>query len=85
MSEQIYLMTLILFFGTIITIFAIRYRSLNIQANARLANDDAYRMLAQKAVEAQAATSLALGELHATLGEVRARVNTIEKVLKEVE
>ena len=85
MSENVYLTTIIIFFGTIITIFAIRYRSLNYQASARAANDDAYRKLAEKAAQAESATASALADLQATLAEVRLRVTTIEKVLKEVE
>ncbi len=85
MSEPVYLTTLTLFFGTIIAIFAIRYRSLNLQASARLANDEAYRALADKAAAAESATAAALSGLQSTLEEVRARVATIEKVLKEVE
>ncbi|MES2899481.1 MAG: hypothetical protein V4723_07105 [Pseudomonadota bacterium] len=85
MSEPVYLTSIIIFFGTIIAIFAIRYRSLNHQASARLANDEAYRKLAEKAILAESATAAALADLQSTLAEVRLRVSTIEKVLKEVE
>ncbi len=85
MSEPIYLTTLFMFFGTIIVIFAIRYHSATQQARARLAHDDAYRILAQQVAAAQADNARTLLAIQASLVEVGARVATIEQVLKQVD
>ncbi|HEU4777191.1 MAG TPA: hypothetical protein VFS95_10220 [Telluria sp.] len=85
MSEPIYIFTLVVFFGTIVAVFALRYIALTKQAKARLENDDSYRELAARAVQTQAETAISLGAVNATLAELRTRVAGLEKVLKEVE
>jgi hypothetical protein len=85
MSEPVYIFTLAVFFGTIITVFALRYRALTKQAGARLENDENYRERAARAAQAQAETAMSLGAINATLAELRTRVAGLEKVLKEVE
>ncbi len=85
MSEPIYLTTIGLFFGTIVLIFSMKYFSSVQQAKARQASDDAYRQLAAQALAAQSATSTALETIVASLGDVKARVTAVEKMLKEVE
>lgn len=85
MSDNIYLVTLTIFFGTIIAIFAMRYHSLNEQARARLANDEAYRKLAEQAAAAQAANRATLSTIQASLAELSERVTGIDKILKQVE
>jgi hypothetical protein len=62
-----------------------RYVSAVLQARARLANDDAYRQTAEKAAAAEAETASALTSIQASLAEVRARLTSVEKILKEVE
>jgi hypothetical protein len=85
MSETIYLLTLCLPLATFLLIFGMRYLSAVLQAKARLANDDAYRQLAEKAAASQAATATALAAIEATLADLRTRVAGVEKVLKEVD
>ena len=85
MSEPIYIFTLVVFFGTIVAVFALRYIALTKQARARLENDDSYRELAARAVQTQAETAISLGAVNATLAELRTRIAGLEKVLKEVE
>jgi hypothetical protein len=85
MSESIYLLTICLPLGTILIVFGMRYYAAIQQAKARLANDEAYRQTAEKAAAAQAAAATALASIDATLQEFKARLATIEKVLKEVE
>lgn len=84
MSAPIYLTTLCLFFGAIILVFVIRYVSLVLQARARLANDDAYRKLAEGARSAQAETATALAAIQASMADVQARLAAVEKILKDV-
>jgi hypothetical protein len=85
MSEKIYLATIVLFLGTILLVFGMRYVSVIVQARARQANDDAYRLLAQKAVDIEVQNATTLASVHTALSDVRIRLTAIEKVLKEVE
>jgi hypothetical protein len=78
MSATIYLLTLGLPLATCLLIFGMRYLSAVLQARARLANDDAYRQLAEK-------SAAALASIDANLADVRQRLAAVEKVLKEVE
>jgi hypothetical protein len=85
MSETLYLLTICLPFATILLVFGMRYFSAVLQAKARLANDDAYRQLADKASCAQAESAAALTSIGATLADMKIRLATVEKMLKEVE
>jgi len=85
MSEYLYLLTICLPLGTILLVFGMRYLAAVQQAKARLANDDAYRQVAQKAVAAQSENATALSSIQAALADVRTRLSAIEKILKEVE
>jgi len=85
MSEPIYVFTLAAFFGTIVAIFAMRYSAMNKKAKISLDNDECYRELAARAVQTQAETAISLGAVNATLADLRTRVASLEKVLKEVE
>ncbi|MEP7063288.1 MAG: hypothetical protein ABI881_12910 [Betaproteobacteria bacterium] len=55
-----YLLTIGMPLATILLIFGMRYFSAVQQAKARLANDDAYRQIAERAVASQSETSIAL-------------------------
>jgi hypothetical protein len=85
MSESVYLLTLGLPLGTILLVFGMRYFSAVQQAKARLANDDAYRQVAEKAAAAQAENATALSSIQATLVDLGTRLAAVEKILKEVE
>jgi Na+-transporting methylmalonyl-CoA/oxaloacetate decarboxylase gamma subunit len=84
MSEHIYLLTLGLGLGTILLIFGMRYFSAVQQTKARLANEAAYRSIAEKAVAAQAESATALASIQTTLSDVRTRLTAVEKILKDV-
>jgi len=85
MTTALYLMTLMLPLATILIVFGMRYFAKIQQARARLANDDAYRQIAERAVTAQAETATNLSALQATLTDVQARLAGVEKILKAVE
>jgi len=85
MTELLYLLTICLPLATVLLVFGMRYFSAIQQARARLANDDAYRQLAEKAATAQAETATALSAIQAALADVRTRLTAVEKILKEVE
>jgi hypothetical protein len=77
MSEAIYIMTLCLPLGTILGVFGMKYFSAMRQAQAKLGHDEAYRQLAAQAAAAQAGIAEALADM-------RARLTSIEKVLRDV-
>jgi len=74
MSQSLYILTICLFLGTILLVFGMRFLSAFLQARARLANDDAYRLIAEKAVAIQS-----------SLADIKGRLASVEKILKEVE
>jgi hypothetical protein len=85
MSEHVYLLTIGLPFGTILLVFGMKYVSAMLQARARLANDGAYRAIAEKSLAVQAQTDATLSSIQFALSELRSRLAAIERVLKEVE
>ncbi len=85
MTAIFYLLTLILPLATILIVFAMRYYALVQQARARLANDDAYRQLAESASVAQSRIATSLSAMEANLSDVRARMAAVETILKAVE
>ncbi|NGZ84980.1 hypothetical protein [Duganella aceris] len=78
MSEPIYLLTIFLLPVTVLLIFAMRFVAQTKQAKLRQQSDDDYRQLAERSIAAQAETAAALADL-------KSRIITIEKILKEVE
>jgi hypothetical protein len=85
MTTTLYLITVGLVPLTIFLVFAVRAYSSVQQARMRLANDGAYRQLAEQATAAQADTAQALSAIQAAMADVRARLTAVEKILKEVE
>lgn len=85
MTEDLYLLTIGLPLLTILLVFGMKSFAAIRQAKARLANDDAYRQIAERAAAGQSENALALSAIQAALADVRSRLAAIEKVLKEVE
>jgi hypothetical protein len=85
MTEILYLLTLLLPLATILIVFAMRYYAAVQQAKARLANDGAYRQLAESASAAQSRIATSLAAMEADLSDVRTRMAAIETILKAVE
>ena len=85
MQENIYFAAF--FFPSLaaVLIFSMKYVAAIVQARASLAQDEAYREIAAKATSAQAETVAALSSVGATLADVQAKLNGLEKILKEVE
>lgn len=84
MSGFYYLLTIILPLATVLIVFWMWYRSADVRARAKLANDDAYKRIAEDAVKAQTETVTELSAIQASLADVRARLESVEKVLKDV-
>lgn len=85
MSEFVFFTTICLVLGTILLIFGMKYFSAIQQARARRATDEAYRDIATRAVSAQDETLAALAAVNANLADVKTRLATVEKILREVE
>jgi len=85
MTTTLYLLTLVLPLATILIVFGVRYNAVVQQARARLANDDAYRQLAESASAAQSQIATSLAAMEANLSDVRARMAAVETILKAVE
>ncbi len=85
MSETIYFASLCLPLGTILLVFAMRAIAATQQARAKLAHDDAYRLLTQATAAAQTDTAAALLDIQASLADVKTRIASIETILKAVE
>jgi uncharacterized membrane protein len=85
MTTALYLLTLMLPLATILIVFGMRYYAKIQQAKARLANDDAYRQLAETATAAQSQTATSLAAMETTLSDLRTRMAAVETILKAVE
>ena len=85
MTTMLYLLTLVLPLATILIVFGVRYYAAVQQAKARLANDDAYRQLAERASAAQSQIATSLAAMEANLSDVRTRMAAVETILKAVE
>jgi hypothetical protein len=85
MTTILYLLTLVLPLATILIVFGMRYFAHVQQAKARLANDDAYRQLAESASAAQSRIATSLAAMEANLSDVRTRMAAVETILKAVE
>jgi hypothetical protein len=72
MTTTLYLLTLMLPLATILIVFGMRYYASIQQARARLANDEAYRQLAETASSAQSRTATSLAALERSIGHARA-------------
>ena len=84
MSVMLYLLTICLPLATVLLVFGMRYLSAVQQAKARLANDDAYRRIAEKAAAAEADTASTLAAMQGVLSDVRTRLTAVETILKDV-
>jgi len=85
MSQSVYLLTIGLFLGTILIVFAMKYFATVRQSQSRIANEDAFRDLAQKAVAAQSQNATALSAMQAEFSLFNTRLAAVEKILKAVE
>lgn len=79
-----FLIPTILVLATILLVFAMKYLSGARQARLRLASDDTFRLIAEKATAAQSAMAESLATAKAELADVRARLGSIEKMLRDV-
>ena len=84
MEPFVYFVSMGALFGTIIIVFAIRFLQASAVAGADAAHTDAYRKLASDAVTAQAGNAATLSAIQSELTELKTRMASVEKILKEV-
>jgi signal transduction histidine kinase len=84
-KASVFLLVTILVLVTIILVFAMKYFAALRQTSQRIASDDGYRALADKATRAQETNAELLGTINSALARIEMRFANIEKVLKEVE
>jgi signal transduction histidine kinase len=84
-KASVFLLVTILVLVTIILVFAMKYFAAIRQAGRRVASDEGYRALAEKAVRAEETSAELLGAINSGLTRIETRLANVEKVLKEVE
>ena len=80
-----FLLLTILVLVTILLTFAMKYFSAARQMRSQFANGDGYRELAATAAATQSETAASLATLQAELAEIRARLTSVEKLLKDID
>jgi hypothetical protein len=85
MSEHVYFLTISLPLATILLVFGMRSLSAYLQAKARFDNDEAYRRIAEKAVAVQSENATSLSSIQESISDIKSRLASVEKILKEVE
>lgn len=79
-----FLVPTILVLLTILFVFGMKYMSGARQVRLRVARDDTFRLIAEKATAAQSAMAESLVTAKAELADVRMRLGSIEKMLRDV-
>lgn len=69
---------------TIVLVFGMKYFSATREAKALVDNQDAYRKLAESATIAQSTSAALLSALQSDAAEMKSRLASIEKMLREV-
>ena len=85
MTTVIYLITLGVMSGTPLAIFGLKYWAAAKAADVQTATQEAYRKLASDAVTAQGGNAATLSAIQSELVEIKTRMSSVEKILKEVE
>ena len=85
MTTIIYFITLGVLSGTPLAIFGLKYWAAAKAADVQTRTQDAYRKLASDAVTAQAGNAATLSAIQSELTEIKARMASVETILKAVE
>lgn len=84
MAEVVGAAGIFAFITTVISVIIVQVAT-TMRAKAVLAREDAYRKLAESAVQLQEATEKRLVALTDQLGQTQTRIASIEQILKQVE
>ncbi|MFC5760708.1 hypothetical protein [Rhizobium sp. GCM10022189] len=82
---SIFFLVTVLLLAVILLIFAMKYVTGARTARLRIADEDAYRDLAARAVKSQEESAAALAALRGSIADIQGRLERVEKVLREVE
>jgi hypothetical protein len=85
MSENAFLAAFFFPAAAAVLVFFMKYVSAVLQARVRLGQDEAYRELAARAAAAQTEVVAALSSVGGRLADIQARLQGVEKILKDVE
>ena len=85
MTTVIYLITLGVLSATPLAIFGLKYWASAKAADVQTRNQEAYRKLAADAVTAQSGNAVTLSAIQSELAEIKARMASVETILKAVE
>ncbi|AUN29747.1 hypothetical protein [Niveispirillum cyanobacteriorum] len=85
MADDTFLFAIFWMVVGVVSIVAITMISKTIQAKARMADDGAYRALAERAVAALEEQTGTINALRADLTAARTTLTNVEKILKQVE
>jgi Tfp pilus assembly protein PilO len=80
-----FLLVTILLFVTVLLVFGMKYFSAARQAHGLIANATTLRELADKALALQSEAAATLVAVRAELADIKSRLASVEKILKEVE
>lgn len=84
-KASVFLLVTILVLVTIILVCAMKYFAAIRGASQRIASEDGYRTLAERATRAEETSAELLGAINSALARIETRLASVEKVLKEVE
>ena len=79
------IMTIVAMVSVVLIWQVFRTRQATIESRAKIAQEEAYRRLAEEAMSVQHRTAAELTQLTEGIADLRVRVATIERVLREVE
>lgn len=84
MSEQVYLITIALPFGTVLIVFAMKYPTAARQAQASIRSTDASRSLSERSAATRAQTAASLASIEAEMIRIGNRLGAVETMLRGV-
>ena len=85
MTTVVYLIKLGVLSGTPLAIFGLKYWAAAKAADVQTKTQDAYRKLAADSVTAQSGNAATLSAIQSELAEIKARMASVETILKTVE
>ena len=84
MSTSDYIIVVSFPLGTILIVFAMKYLAAAAAARARVAGDNAYRTLAERALATQGELQVSLAAIRTELGALANSQAAVERILKQV-
>ena len=80
MAAQLYMPTLLLILGTVLTVFGMKYVSEALQARSRTANERSFRLFAEEARAIQSQHVALLSSIQASISDIGTRLGQVEMI-----